>query len=70
MGQIHGHTADLGCGSCLVLRPKYLKEETVVTKELSLSSGDTSSHPTHDRCPRHIGTATFGGVHGCRWHLR
>lgn len=46
MGQIHGHTADLGCGSCLVLRPKYLKEETVVTKEPSASSGDTSSHPT------------------------
>jgi len=34
MGQIHGHAADLGC---LVLRPKCLKEETVVTHRITES---------------------------------
>lgn len=67
MGQIHGHVA---YGSCLVLEPKYLKEETVVTKGPIFSSGGTSSHPTHEKWPRRTGTATSGGAPGCRWHLK
>lgn len=60
----------VGCGSCLMLRPKYLKEEIVVTREPSVSSGGTSSHPTQKRCPRQTGTTTFGGARSSRWPLR
>lgn len=47
VGQIRGHAADQKNGSCLVLRPKYLKEETVITKEPFFSSGGTIL-PTRD----------------------